>query len=228
MPPALLLTFTFVLGSGSVISLPAYQSLIPELVPRTQLAAASTLGSISVNLARAIGPGDRRRAHRSHRGWSGLRDQRGDLSRLRHRRGCLASAGRDIDAATGAFRVGPARGWPLRSLFAGHAADAPAHRVVPGPGQCVLGDPAGGGDTTTGHGCGRVWIAPRCARCRSCRRLIPPADGFAPGCHQQTARRCEPCLRGRDGRDRGPLRTRSSRFWHCSLRASLGSRCCRR
>ena len=56
MPPALLLTFTFVLGSGSVISLPAYQSLIPELVPRRQIAAASTLGSISVNLARAIGP----------------------------------------------------------------------------------------------------------------------------------------------------------------------------
>ena len=56
MPPALLLTFTFVLGSGSVISLPAYQSLIPDLVPRTQLAAASTLGSISINLARAIGP----------------------------------------------------------------------------------------------------------------------------------------------------------------------------
>lgn len=56
MPPALLLTFTFVLGSGSVISLPAYQSLIPELVPRSQIAAASTLGSISVNLARAIGP----------------------------------------------------------------------------------------------------------------------------------------------------------------------------
>jgi MFS family permease len=56
MPPALLLTFTFVLGSGSVISLPAYQSLIPELVPRTDIQAASTLGSISVNLARAIGP----------------------------------------------------------------------------------------------------------------------------------------------------------------------------
>ncbi len=56
MPPALLLTFTFVLGSGSVISLPAYQSLIPNLVPRNQIAAASTLGSISVNVARAIGP----------------------------------------------------------------------------------------------------------------------------------------------------------------------------
>jgi MFS family permease len=56
MPPALLLIFTFVLGSGSVISLPAYQSLIPDLVPRDQIAAASTLGSISVNLARAVGP----------------------------------------------------------------------------------------------------------------------------------------------------------------------------
>jgi MFS family permease len=56
MPPALLLTFTFVLGSGSVVSTPAYQSLIPDLVPRKEIQAASTLGSISVNLARAIGP----------------------------------------------------------------------------------------------------------------------------------------------------------------------------
>jgi MFS family permease len=56
MPPALLLTFTFVLGCSSVFSNPAYQSLIPELVPREQLRAASALGSISVNLARLIGP----------------------------------------------------------------------------------------------------------------------------------------------------------------------------
>lgn len=56
MPPALLLTFTFVLGSGSVLSLPAYQSLIPELVPRAQITAATTLSSVSVNLARAVGP----------------------------------------------------------------------------------------------------------------------------------------------------------------------------
>jgi MFS family permease len=56
MPPALLLTFTFLLGSGSVLSLPAYQSLIPELVPRPQLTAAATLSSVSVNVARAVGP----------------------------------------------------------------------------------------------------------------------------------------------------------------------------
>jgi MFS family permease len=56
MPPALLLTFTFLLGSGSVLSLPAYQSLVPQLVPRSELAAAATLSSVSVNLARAVGP----------------------------------------------------------------------------------------------------------------------------------------------------------------------------
>ncbi len=56
MPPALLLTFTFLLGAGSAFSGPAYQALIPDLVPRAQVPSASALGSISINLARAIGP----------------------------------------------------------------------------------------------------------------------------------------------------------------------------
>lgn len=56
MPPALLLTFTFLIGSGSVLTLPAYQSLVPDLVPRAQLQSAAALASISVNLARAAGP----------------------------------------------------------------------------------------------------------------------------------------------------------------------------
>lgn len=56
MPPALLLTFTFLLGAGSAFSVPAYQALVPELVPRPQLPSASALGSISINLARAVGP----------------------------------------------------------------------------------------------------------------------------------------------------------------------------
>jgi MFS family permease len=56
MPAALLLTFTFLIGSGSVLTVPAYQSLVPDLVPRNQLHAASALASISVNLARAAGP----------------------------------------------------------------------------------------------------------------------------------------------------------------------------
>ena len=56
MPPALLLVFTFALGCSSVFTNPAYQSLVPQLVPRNQLRSASALGSISVNLARVVGP----------------------------------------------------------------------------------------------------------------------------------------------------------------------------
>ncbi|MFG3421535.1 MFS transporter [Micromonospora sp. NPDC048063] len=56
MPPALLLTLTFALGVGQALTLPAWQAVIPELVPRSQLVSASALGSISVNLARSVGP----------------------------------------------------------------------------------------------------------------------------------------------------------------------------
>ncbi|MFF0659002.1 MFS transporter [Micromonospora tulbaghiae] len=56
MPPALLLTLTFAFGVGQALTLPAWAALIPELVPREQLRAASALGSISVNVARAVGP----------------------------------------------------------------------------------------------------------------------------------------------------------------------------
>ena len=56
MPPALLLMFTFVLGTGAILVAPAYHSLVPDMVPRPLVPAASALGSISINLARAIGP----------------------------------------------------------------------------------------------------------------------------------------------------------------------------
>jgi MFS family permease len=56
MTPALLLVFTFVLGTGGILAEPAYQSLVPDMVPRPQVPAASALGSISINLARVIGP----------------------------------------------------------------------------------------------------------------------------------------------------------------------------
>jgi MFS family permease len=56
MSAALLLLFTFVIGTGSVVTTPAYQSLVPELVPRDQVPAAAQLSSINVNIARVIGP----------------------------------------------------------------------------------------------------------------------------------------------------------------------------
>jgi len=56
MTPALLLLFTFVLGSATVFTNPAYQSLVPDLVSTRELRAAAALGSIGINLARVIGP----------------------------------------------------------------------------------------------------------------------------------------------------------------------------
>ena len=56
MPPALLLMFTFVLGTGGILVAPAYQSMVPDMVPRPQVPAAAALSSIDINLARAIGP----------------------------------------------------------------------------------------------------------------------------------------------------------------------------
>src|SRR3954452_20477501 len=56
MSPALLLVLTFALGCGAAMTAPTYQAIIPELVPRPQLASAAALGAISMNLARAVGP----------------------------------------------------------------------------------------------------------------------------------------------------------------------------
>jgi MFS family permease len=56
MQPALLLTFTFAVGAGAAMLNPAWQSLITEIVPRNELAAATRLDMVSVNVARAAGP----------------------------------------------------------------------------------------------------------------------------------------------------------------------------
>jgi MFS family permease len=54
--PTWLLVFTFLLGLGSAANGPAWQAIIPELVPRAELPGAISLGSISFNIARAAGP----------------------------------------------------------------------------------------------------------------------------------------------------------------------------
>ena len=56
MTPALLLAFTFLLGAGSAVQGPAYQALVPEIVPRAVIPSAAALSSIGVNIARSIGP----------------------------------------------------------------------------------------------------------------------------------------------------------------------------
>src|SRR6195952_4342100 len=54
--PAVLLTLLFVIGCGQALVAPAWQAIQPDLVPAQQIPAAAALGSMSINLARAIGP----------------------------------------------------------------------------------------------------------------------------------------------------------------------------
>jgi len=56
MTPALLLTFTFLIGCGIALTMPAYQAFIQELVPVAQVRSAAAMGGVAVNGARAVGP----------------------------------------------------------------------------------------------------------------------------------------------------------------------------
>jgi MFS family permease len=56
MTPWLLLALTFAISAGDALELPTWRALLPELVPRADLAQASALNGIEFNLARAVGP----------------------------------------------------------------------------------------------------------------------------------------------------------------------------
>ncbi len=51
-----LVALTFVGGIGAALMGPAWQAIVPELVPRQQLRNAVALNSLGINIARAIGP----------------------------------------------------------------------------------------------------------------------------------------------------------------------------
>jgi MFS family permease len=54
--PWVLLTLTFLLNVGTAMNSPAWQAIMPELVPREELPEAVSLNSAGFNLARALGP----------------------------------------------------------------------------------------------------------------------------------------------------------------------------
>jgi len=54
--PWLLLAFTFAVGVGTSLTMPAWSAIVPELVPADELPAAIALNSIGINISRAIGP----------------------------------------------------------------------------------------------------------------------------------------------------------------------------
>jgi predicted MFS family arabinose efflux permease len=53
---AAVLLLTFALGAGVAMTAPSFQAIVPDVVPRDQLAGAVALNGVSINLARAIGP----------------------------------------------------------------------------------------------------------------------------------------------------------------------------
>jgi len=54
--PGTLLLFTFLVGIGGVLTAPAWQAIVPQLVPRQDLAPAVTANSVGFNVSRAVGP----------------------------------------------------------------------------------------------------------------------------------------------------------------------------
>ncbi len=54
--PTTLLALSFALGVGNAVTLPAQQTLVPDLVPADMRAQAITLNSAAFNVARAVGP----------------------------------------------------------------------------------------------------------------------------------------------------------------------------
>jgi len=54
--PWILLGFTLLLGFGAAVNQPAWNAVLPELVPREELPSAIVASSVGVNVARAVGP----------------------------------------------------------------------------------------------------------------------------------------------------------------------------
>jgi MFS family permease len=54
--PGLLLLFMFLIGAFSALEAPTWQSVVPMLVPKHDLATAVAANSVGVNISRAVGP----------------------------------------------------------------------------------------------------------------------------------------------------------------------------
>lgn len=54
--PGSLLVFTFIVTVASAITAPAWQAVVPQLVPKPELASAIAANSVGINVSRAVGP----------------------------------------------------------------------------------------------------------------------------------------------------------------------------
>lgn len=54
--PSVLLFFMFLIGVGGALTAPAWQAIVPELVPPQDLMPAVAANSVGINISRAVGP----------------------------------------------------------------------------------------------------------------------------------------------------------------------------
>ncbi len=54
--PPILILYTLLIGTGAAFMAPAWQAIVPSLIPKPQMKAAVALNSLSINISRAIGP----------------------------------------------------------------------------------------------------------------------------------------------------------------------------
>src|SRR5580698_7105072 len=54
--PVSLLVFTFLVGAASSVTAPAWQAVVPQLVPKSEMRAAIAANSVGINVSRALGP----------------------------------------------------------------------------------------------------------------------------------------------------------------------------
>jgi len=54
--PTLLLLFMFLIGAGGALTAPAWQAIVPDLVPSQDLMPAVAANSVGINVSRAVGP----------------------------------------------------------------------------------------------------------------------------------------------------------------------------
>src|SRR5580700_512632 len=54
--PVTLLIFSFIVTAASAMTAPAWQAVVPQLVPKSEMPAAIAANSVGINVSRAVGP----------------------------------------------------------------------------------------------------------------------------------------------------------------------------
>src|SRR5271156_2494044 len=54
--PTSLIVFTFIVTVASAVTAPAWQAVVPQLVPKPELPSAVAVNSVGINVSRAVGP----------------------------------------------------------------------------------------------------------------------------------------------------------------------------